>query len=167
MVSLRALFPEIGFFIFILANAAEFTVPANIDRRKMSMNQPSVAPDGAIFPGSRYVDDPAFSIGDVWAGIDAERQAFFAEKGTVPLDVCKNCAIQSRCNYAYDMLARRGNDFAIDISPVQCAHEKLLTPIADKLAEDLYRQDSALFLHKHYNEMFPFLSALEEGILTG
>jgi hypothetical protein len=64
----------------------------------------------------------------------------------------------------YDMLARQDDNFAIDIMPVQCAHERLLTPIADKLAEELYNQDSALFLHKHYNEMFPFLSVLEEGI---
>jgi len=139
----------------------------NIDRRKMSQNQPSVAPDGRIFPGSRYVDDPAFAIGDVWVGIDEKKQAVFAQKGAMPLEACKICAIQSRCNYAYDMLSRRGEEFAIDIKPVQCAHERLLTPIADKLAEDLYRQDSALFLHKHYNEMFPFLSALEEGIFTG
>jgi len=139
----------------------------NIDRRKMSQNQPSVAPDGTIFPGSRYVDDPAFAIGDVWAGIDEGKQAFFTQKGAVPLDVCKACAIQSRCNYAYDMLARQGEAFAIDIKPVQCAHERLLTPIADQLAEELYSRDSALFMHKHYNEMFPFLSALEEGILSG
>ena len=138
----------------------------NIDRRKMSMNQPSIAPDGTIFPGSRYVDYPAFSIGDVWAGIDAEKQAFFVKKGDIPLDACKDCAIQSRCNYAFDMLARQGEDFAIDINPVQCAHEKLLTPIADKLAEELYRKDSALFMHKHYNEMYPFLSAIEEGIIA-
>ena len=139
----------------------------NIDRRKMSMNQPSVAPDGTIFPGSRYVDDRAFAIGDVQSGIDPARQAFFAEKGAIPLDACKDCAIEPRCNYAYDMLARRGDDFTIDISPIQCAHEKLLTPIADRLADDLYSQDSALFMHKHYNEMFPFLSALEEGLFIG
>ena len=138
----------------------------NIDRRKMSQNQPSIAPDGTIFPGSRYVDDSAFAIGDVWTGIDEERQVFFVDKGTIPLDVCKTCTIQSRCNYAYDMLARRDEAFAIDVSPVQCVHEKLLTPIADKLAENLYSQGSALFMHKHYNEMFPFLSALEEGMLS-
>ena len=138
----------------------------NIDRRKMSQNQPSVSPDGTIFPGSRYVDDFAFAIGDVWAGINEKKQAFFNEKGAVPLDVCKTCTIQSRCNYAFDMLARRGDEFTIDIKPVQCAHEKLLTPIADKLAENLYRQGSALFMHKHYNEMFPFLSALEDGVFT-
>jgi len=136
----------------------------NIDRRKMSKNQPSIAPDGTIFSGSRYVDDPAFSIGDVWAGIDEKKQAFFEKIGDEPLDVCKECAIQTRCNYAFDMLSRQEDKFEIDIKAVQCAHEKLLTPIADKLAEDLYKQDSALFMHKHYNEMYPFLSALEEGL---
>ena len=139
----------------------------NIDRRKMSQNQPSVAPDGTIFPGSRYVDDPTFAIGDVWAGIDEKKQAFFIEKGATPLDACKACALLHRCNYAYDMLARRGDSFAIDIGPVQCAHERLLTPIADKLAEELYSEGSALFIHKHYNEMYPFLSALEEGVFIG
>ena len=136
----------------------------NSDRRKMSQNQPSIAPDGTIFTGSRYVDDPAFSIGDVWKGIDEKKLKFFTQKGETPLDACKKCAILARCNYAYDMLARQDDKFEIDVKPVQCAHEKLLTPIADKLAEDLYRKDSALFIHKHYNEMYPFLSALEEGL---
>jgi len=138
----------------------------NADRRLMARNQPSVAPDGTLFPGSRYVDDPAFAIGDVRTGFDKKKQDFFAKKGDVLLKPCASCAIQSRCNYAYDMLARQGDDFALDIKPVQCAHEKLLTPIADQLAESLFREGSALFMHKHYNEMYPYLSALEEGVRT-
>ena len=137
----------------------------NSDRRKMSQNQPSAAPDGTIFPGSRYVDNPAFAIGDVWTGIDEKKRGIFIERGAIPHEACRACAIQPRCNYAYDNLARQGNTFAIDISPVQCAHEKLLTPIADKLAEDLYNQGSELFINKHYNEMYPFLSALEDSIV--
>ena len=138
----------------------------NRDRRIMAQNQPSITPDGTIFPGSRYIDDPAFAIGDVWTGINTEKQAFFIKKGDNLPNACKSCAIQTRCNYAYDTLSRSGDEYKIEISPIQCAHEKLITPIADKLAEDLYRQDSALFEHKHYNEMYPFLSALEDGIFN-
>ena len=42
----------------------------NEDRRKMNRDQPSVAPNGTIYSGSRYVDFPKFSIGDVFNGFD-------------------------------------------------------------------------------------------------
>ena len=52
-------------------------------------------------------------------------------------------------------------------TPVQCAHEQLLTPIADYVAEKLYRDRNALFIHKHYNKAYPVVSLVEdtEGFL--
>jgi len=49
-----------------------------------------------------------------------------------------------------------------DISPIQCAHERLITPIADYVAEELYKGRSAMFMHKHYNELYPVVSLVED-----
>ena len=136
----------------------------NMDRRLMALNQPSVAPDGKIYPGSRYLDDPEFVIGDVFSGIDSEKQRFIYDKGTTPPDPCLECAIRTRCNYAYDTLCHQDGEIVPDVSPVQCAHEQIITPIADDVADKLYKDRNALFLHKHYNELYSVVSLVEDRV---
>jgi len=152
----------------------------NADRNIMAMNQPSVAPDGKIYYASKYLNEPAFEIGDVFSGIDKEKQKKIARAGMEIHEPCKNCAIKSRCNYAHDNLryestaipveneknelhvAKPHYAYVSDASPVQCAHEQILTPIADRVAETLFSNKSAMFIHKHYNEMYSVLSLIEE-----
>ena len=138
----------------------------NFDRRRMALNQPSVAPDGKIYSGSRYLGDPEFVIGDVFSGIDRERQRFIYEEGSKPPGPCLECAIRTRCNYAYDTLCYRDAEIVPEITPVQCAHEQVITPIADYVAEKLYKDRSALFMHKHYNELYPVVSLVEDRHLV-
>jgi len=133
----------------------------NADRRRMALNQPSVAPDGKIYLGSRYLNHPTFEIGDVFYGINTERQKFLHEQGTPP-EVCMGCAIRTRCNYAYDNIVHEDDAFITDISPVQCANEQMITPIADGVAENLYKERNALFIHKHYNDLYPVMSLVED-----
>ncbi|MCL2363824.1 MAG: radical SAM protein [Defluviitaleaceae bacterium] len=124
------------------------------DRRAMTLNQPSVAPDGRIYYGSRGLSDAAYEIGDVFAGIDTERHAAVHKTMTTPPSECDGCAIQHRCNYG---------GYAGPL-PTQCAHEQLITPIVDRMAEKLYRKRSALFLHKHYNDLYPLMSLIDDRI---
>ena len=49
------------------------------------------------------------------------------------------------------------------ISPVLCAHERLLIPIADRLGERLFKKRSALFVQKHYNDYYPLVSLAEDS----
>jgi len=133
------------------------------DRRRMNREQPSVAPDGKIYPGSRYVDQPDFAIGDVFSGIDKAKREAIEKRGDIPIDLCKECALLPRCNYAYGSLAADAKgEIITKISPVQCAHERLLTPIADRVAEKLYKKRNALFIHKHYNQLYPVISLAED-----
>ena len=134
----------------------------NEDRRLMNRSQPSVAPDGKIYSGSRYVDYPKFSIGDVFAGIDEEKRKFLEDKGAIPPEPCRECAIKTRCNYVYDSLNRHDTEVYTEIYPIQCAHEQLITPIADNVAAKLYREENTLFIHKHYNQMYSAVSLLED-----
>jgi len=134
----------------------------NDDRARMAQNQPSVAPDGKIYSASRYLGEPEFQIGDVFMGIDAEKQKKLAELGAEPAKPCRKCALKTRCNYAYDNMNFQNGEYVADVSPVQCAHERLITPIADSVAQTLYKERNALFLHKHYNEMYPVMSLVED-----
>jgi len=136
------------------------------DRRLMGKNQPSIAPDGKIYIGSIHLGNPAFQIGDVFRGIDIEKQKFLYEKGGELAEPCKECAIVSRCNYAYGNMSLDENSTEIipDISPLQCIHEQIITPIADLAAEKLFKARNALFIHKHYNEMYPVMSLVEDMV---
>ena len=131
----------------------------------MNRGQLSVAPDGTVYPRSRYVDNPVYAIGNVFTGIDPAKRDLVEDKGAELLAVCRECALRTRCNYAYDSLNREAAtaaEFLPDISPAQCAHEQLLTPIADRAAKTLYRERSAMFMHKHYNDLYPVLSLVED-----
>ena len=139
----------------------------NDDRRIMSREQPSVTPDGKLYYGSRYIGNQAFEIGDVFNGFDSEKRDFLFKTGGIPLAPCGDCAIKTRCNYIYDSLASKESGIVPEISPVQCANEQMLTPIADEIAERLYRERNALFIHKHYNTMYPVVSLVEDRSITG
>jgi uncharacterized protein len=132
------------------------------DRKQMSKNQPSIAPDGKIYLGSRHLNEPTFQIGDVFSGIDTEKQNFLFEKGDEIPQECRECAILSRCNYAYGSMRLENGNIVPDITGFQCAHEQIITPIADRAAENLFKQKSAMFIHKHYNEMYPVMSLVED-----
>jgi len=138
----------------------------NADRLRMMKNQPSVMPDGKIYYSSKYLNNPDFVIGDVFSGIDSDKQRSISEKAAIPALLCQTCAIRSRCNYAYDNLVSGKNGIAAEISPMQCANEQILTPIVDYAAEKLYKEHSALFMHKHYNELYPVMSLVEDKSVT-
>jgi len=134
----------------------------NSDRLLMSQNQPAVSTSGKIYYSSKYLGDTTFELGDVFAGINPGKQKAINERALIPAESCQKCAIRSRCNYAYDSLVSSGNDIATDVLPMQFANEQILTPIVDCAAETLYKENNALFMHKHYNEMYPVMSLMED-----
>ena len=134
----------------------------NSDRRIMSQNQLSIGPDGTIYPNSRHIGDPTFAIGDVFNGINWDKQRDISEMGAIPPTPCQDCAIRTRCNYAYDSLVNSNGEISTYISPIRCVHEQIITPIADYVADTLYSNRNALFIHKHYNDMYPIVSLVED-----
>jgi uncharacterized protein len=130
----------------------------------MGKNQPSIAPDGKIYTGSIHLNNPMFEIGNVFDGIDEEKQNFLYEKGGELCDECKECAILTRCNYAYGNMIYNGEKIIPEITPLQCAHEQMITPIADRAAEKLFKSRNALFIHRHYNDMYPVMSLIDDMI---
>jgi len=132
------------------------------DRIKLAKNQPSVAPDGKMYFSSKYIHDPDFEIGDVFSGINIKKRDEIFEKGILTSAECKKCAILTRCNYAHDSLVATNAGIITQVPAMQCANEQVVTPIADRVASELYNERNAMFMHKHYNELYPIMSLVED-----
>lgn len=132
------------------------------ERCELGKKQISVAPDGLLYPCVQFVGDKAFSIGSVEAGIDRGRQEKIYTENEEEKQSCELCAIRKRCNHYCGCMNKQSTGSINKVSPIQCTHERLLIPIADKLAEKLYKKKSAMFIQKHYNAMFPMLSLIED-----
>jgi len=134
------------------------------ERCELGLRQLSVDPGGTLYPCVQFVGDPGFCIGDVWKGIDeSARQALYA-RNEQEKPGCARCCIRSRCNHYCACLNRQATGSIDEASPMLCAHERIVLPIADRLAERLYRQGSAIFMQKHYNDYYPIMSIVEDRI---
>ena len=134
------------------------------ERCELGLRQLSVGPDGALYPCVQFVGDPEFQLGDVRSGIDeAARQTLFARNENEKPG-CADCAIRARCNHYCACLNRQATGNIDEISPMLCAHERIVLPIADELAGRLYNQGNALFIHKQYNDFYPLLSLAEDRL---
>lgn len=133
------------------------------ERCELGQKQVSVAPDGGIFPCVQFVGDGAFRIGDVRAGLDNARRQELFDASNAEEPACEGCAIRHRCNHFCGCLNRQATGDIRRVSPVLCAHERLLVPIADRLGERLFKKRSALFVQKHYNDYFPLVSLAEDA----
>lgn len=135
------------------------------ERCELGQRQISVAPNGKIYPCVQFVGDgtdPTYCIGDVRTGIDESARARLYEVNAAEKQSCAKCAIRERCNHFCACLNKQATGRIDVISPVLCAHERIVMPIADALAARLFKKRSPMFIQKHYNEMFPLISLVED-----
>lgn len=135
------------------------------ERCELGQKQISVAPDGGIFPCVQFVGDAEYCIGNVRSGIDGGRRQELFQHSNREEGSCKECAIRHRCNHFCGCLNRQSTGSIHRVSPVLCAHERMLVPIADRLGERLFKKRSALFVQKHYNDYYPLVSLAEDSAL--
>jgi len=134
------------------------------ERCELGKKQISVSPEGKLYPCVQFVGDDRYCIGNTKRGIDEGKRLslyLLNEKERVP---CKDCAIRARCNHYCACLNKQATGDLRKVSPVLCAHERIVLPIADRLAEDLYKKRSAIFIQKQYNDMYPLLSLAEDRL---
>jgi uncharacterized protein len=134
------------------------------ERCELGKKQISVGPDGRLYPCVQFVGDGYFSIGSVEGGIDEARRESLFDQNEAEKETCRECAIRARCNHYCGCLNRQATGSIDLVSPVLCAHERLLLPIADRLAEKLYRKRNAMFIQKQYNEFYPIVSMVEDRV---
>ena len=135
------------------------------ERCELGQTQISVAPNGRLYPCVQFVgdgSDTTYCIGDVTNGIDEDARARLYQINADEKESCAECAIRERCNHFCACLNKQATGKIDVVSPVLCAHERVVMPIADALAAKLYKKRSAMFIQKHYNEMFPLISLVED-----
>ena len=106
--------------------------------------------------------DARYAIGNVWRGVDADaRAACFAETEHEEPE-CAGCAIKDRCNRHCGCPNLQTSGSLGTPHAVLCEHERMVTTIADRMAETLWRERAPMFLQKHYNTGFAMLSLIED-----
>lgn len=135
------------------------------ERCELGRRQLSVAPSGRLYPCVQFVGDgldDAWSVGHVATGLNetARDRLFAASSGEK--ETCRDCAIRERCHHTCGCLNRQSTGRLDRVSPVLCAHERIVLPVADRLAEQLFKKRSAMFIQKHYNELYPLVSLVED-----
>ncbi len=127
----------------------------------LGQHRVSVMPDGKLYPCTALCED-AYCIGDVTHGIDTAKREQLCAANEQEAAECVGCAIQDRCVHHCACINKCATGSITRPSPFQCAHERILLPIADSLAERLYHERNALFMQKHYNALYPTLSLAED-----
>lgn len=123
------------------------------DRRciecRLGIKQPSVAPDGMIYPCNQFLNLPEYRMGDVWKGIDALAQRRINEASLAQEVSCEGCAIEKRCRHHCSCLNFSLTGDMHVVPAVQCAHEQSVIRNADALAAELYKRKSPRFLRAY------------------
>ena len=136
------------------------------ERCKLGFEQISVAADGALYPCVQFVDNHDYKIGDVNAGIDQKRRKEIYEQSHEEQPECKECAVKQRCLHNCSCINMTSTSDINKPSPVLCAVERMLIQIADDVAAKLYQKRNGMFIHKHYNELYPLISIAEDSKKT-
>jgi len=124
--------------------------------------QISVAPDGRLYPCVQFVGRDQYCIGTVAEGIDEARREEIYTLNAQEKQECKGCALVGRCHNKCGCLNLQTTGSISSIPPILCEHERMAIPIADRLAERLFKEHDPMFIQRHYNPAFPILSFLED-----
>lgn len=119
---------------------------------RLGKKQPSVTPDGKLYPCVQFADKPAYAMGDVFSGVDtAAQERLFQQASQQPAE-CAACVLQARCRNACACLNLQMTGNMHTVSPFQCEHERILIRYADEAAQQLFAQASPAFLRAFYSQ---------------
>jgi uncharacterized protein len=132
---------------------------------ELGIRQLSVDPQGFLFPCVQFTaagPESRWCIGDVVSGVDQTKRNRLRDESQQTKDPCRLCAIRRRCHNTCGCLNWQTTGSVARVSPVLCHYEQMLIPIADRVAETLYREQNLPFLNRHYNPNYALLSWLED-----
>ena len=141
---------------------AAHVFPERSNSCQLGKRQISVGPDGTLYPCVQFVGRREYAIGTAAGGIDEARRAEIFCRNERDKPECAGCALERRCHNKCGCLNIQTTGRLDQIPAVLCEYERMVFPIADRLAGRLYRMRNAMFLQRHYNPAFPVLSFLED-----
>lgn len=113
---------------------------------RLGYKQPSIAPDGSIYPCNQFLNIPEYRIGSVSSGIDEQARERIYQMSLLPEASCDGCALAKRCRHHCACLNFSMTGNMHEVPPVQCVHEQSVIQNADRMAELLYERKSPRFM---------------------
>ena len=141
---------------------ASHVFPERSNSCRLGKRQISVGPDGRLYPCVQFVGRAEYVIGTAETGVDEARREEIFCRNERDKPECAGCALERRCHNKCGCLNLQTTGSLDRVPAVLCEYERMLYPIADGLAERLYRARNPLFLQRHYNPAYPVLSFLED-----
>lgn len=117
------------------------------ERCHLGLRQMPVATDGSLYPCTQFIGDPAYRLGDVFHGVDAERVRALIKRDATPTE-CQVCALKNRCTNSCGCMNRMETGDENQVSPLQCTYEQMLIGVCDQMAERLLAMNESRFLKK-------------------
>jgi uncharacterized protein len=136
----------------------------------LANSQIAVAPSGRIYPCVQFIGEDgeknqAHAIGDVFDGFDGHRRRYYIEENYADKESCAGCALAGRCATFCGCVNWRATGDLKTIPPIICEHERMVMPIADRLANKLWKRNVSLFKRKFYEKTYPVSSYIEDCLL--
>ncbi len=133
----------------------------------IGLRKVSVAPSGRLYPCTQFVQEDGpreacHAIGHVDQGFDPARQDAFLAKNHAPRSECETCVFQSRCSNYCGCTNYQATGDSTRVSPVLCEHERIVIPMADEVAETLWKERNPTFIRKIYDPTYPISSYIED-----
>ncbi len=116
-------------------------------RCHLGMRQMPITPDGRIYACTQFIGDDDFCFGDVFSGIDVQKQTEVSRRSKEP-EECRECALKTRCTNSCGCMNRMETGNENHVSPLQCAYEQMLIEISDELGERLFGKRQEHFLNR-------------------
>lgn len=106
--------------------------------------------DGVIYPCVQFVGEEVYRIGEVCGGLDeAARERIYTRSLQKPA-FCQGCALQSRCVNDCACLNFQQSGEMGEVSPIQCAYQRMLIAAADDLARRMLEFDEERFVERYF-----------------
>ena len=116
---------------------------------RLGIKQPSIAPDGTVYPCNQFLNVPEYAIGTVFTGIDEKKQIMIYKESQKPELSCEGCAIEKRCRHHCACLNYSMTGDMHEVPAVQCLHERSVIKNADRMAALLYERKSPRFMRAY------------------
>lgn len=121
------------------------------ERCHLGYRQMPVSTEGKLYACTQFMEDENYCFGDVFTGVDVKKQIEIAKQSRTP-DECKECELNGRCTNSCGCMNRLETGNENTVSPVQCAYERMLIEICDKMADELFEKHPDQFKKRFYNE---------------
>jgi uncharacterized protein len=135
----------------------EYSISCKAGRRQISVD-----PEGIFYPCVQFVGREEYEIGDIYSGLNFKKQEKIFCLNEEDKEDCLGCVLNRRCHNKCGCLNLQTTGSLRRVPAILCEQQRLLIPIVDKAASQLFKLRSPMFIQKHYNELYPVISFLED-----